>query len=169
MEGEPGNLTLYEGMFLLDNAVVREDWKKAKAIVSDAVAKHGGAVQTSRRFDERRLAYTIRGKNRATYLLAYFEIGGDGLPALRRELELSERVLRYLILRVEQIPGPELELSQAENAEGFVVPTPPQDDVVEPEAAAPVQETVEDMLAEGEFADERPRGRRAEKAAEVAP
>ena len=162
-------MTLYEGMFLLDNAVVREDWKKAKAVVSDAVAKHGGAVQTSRRFDERRLAYTIRGKNRATYLLAYFEIGGDGLPALRRELELSERVLRYLILRVEQIPGPELELSQAENAEGFVVPTPPQDDVIEPEAAAPVTETVEDMLAEGEFVEERPRGRRAEKAAEVAP
>ena len=165
-------MSLYESMFLLDNAVVREDWKKAKGVIHDAVAKHGGSVVTSRRWDERRLDYPIKNKNRATYVLCYLEIPGGHLPALRRELELSERILRYLLLKVDAIPAAEQELSTAENAEGFVVPTPPPDDVVEPEPVPVPQETIDDMLAEGESMDERPRGRRPVErapAAEVAP
>lgn len=156
-------MSLYECMFLLDNAVVREDWKKAKSVISDAVAKHGGTVKTSRRWDERRLAYTIRGKNRATYVLSYIDMPGAKLPELRRELELSERVLRYLLLKVDEIPATEHELTSAESAEGFVVPTPPPDDVVEPEPAAPTPDPMEEILAEGE-GDDRPRGRRPERA-----
>jgi len=156
-------------MFLLDNAVVREDWKKAKAVINDAVAKHGGNVVTSRRWDERRLAYPIKNKNRATYVLGFVEIEGKNLPELRRELELSERILRYLILAVDEIPAAEHELSTAENADGFAVPPPPSDDVVEPEPVIQTPESLEDILAEGEM-DDRPRGRRSERAsAEVAP
>ena len=161
---------LYECMFLLDNAVVREDWKKAKSVIHDAVAKHGGSVTTSRRWDERRLAYPIRGKNRATYVLTYLEMPGGNLPAFRREVDLSERILRYLLLAVDEIPATEHELSTAENADGFVVPAPPPDDVVEPEPVAPPTDPVEELLAEGELPDDRPRGRRPERAsAEVAP
>ena len=122
-KGEPGTLSLYECMFLLDNAVVREDWKKAKGVIQDAVAKHGGSVVTSRRWDERRLAYTIRGKNRATYVLAYLEIPGAKLPELRRELELSERILRYLLLKVDEIPATDIEAMEL--YEGWTV-TPSQ-------------------------------------------
>lgn len=162
-------MSLYECMFLLDNAVVREDWKKAKGVINDAVAKHGGNVVTSRRWDERRLAYPIKNKNRATYVLGFVEIDGKNLPELRRELELSERILRYLILAVDEIPATEHELSTAENADGFAVPTPPSDDVVEPEPVIATPESLEDILAEGEM-DDRPRGRRSERAsAEVAP
>ena len=35
---------LYETMFLLDNQLVREDWSKAKALVTDTLTKHGGKV-----------------------------------------------------------------------------------------------------------------------------
>jgi small subunit ribosomal protein S6 len=150
-------------MILLDNAVVREDWKKAKSVINDAVEKHGGKVSSSRRWDERRLAYPIKNKNRATYVLCYLDIPGANLPALRRELELSDRILRYLLLRVDEIPAAELELTSAEEVEGFTVPPPPADDIVEPEAPVQTQETLEDILAEGEM-DDRPRGRRTERA-----
>jgi len=160
---------VYECMFLLDNTVVREDWKKAKAVISDAVLKHGGNVVTSRRWDERRLAYPIKNKNRATFVLCHLDMAGSKLPELRRELELSERILRYLILAVDEIPATEHELSTAENADGFAVPPPPSDDVVEPEPVINTPESLEDILAEGEM-DDRPRGRRSERAsAEVAP
>jgi len=125
-------MTLYEGMFLLDNQVVRADWAKAKGLVSDAVTKHGGTVATARRWDERKLCYPIAGKKRATYVLSYFELESAGIAGLRRDLELSESVLRYLMLRVEAIPEGEAEKSEAENAEGFSFPVPPEDD--EPEA-----------------------------------
>ena len=119
--------TIYEGMFLLDNQVVRTDWPSAKAVVTDTLAKHGAKVLTARRWDERKLAYTIKGRRRATYLLTFFEVGGDGVNEMRRDLELDERVLRYLILGAEALPEGELEKSQAELVEGFTVPSPPPD------------------------------------------
>jgi small subunit ribosomal protein S6 len=146
--------TIYEGMFLLDNQVVRADWARAKAVITDALHKHGAKVLTARRWDERKLAYTIRGRRRATYLLTFFELAGDGVNAMRRDFDLDERVLRYLMLGVEALPEGELEKSQAELAEGFTVPSPPPDeetvsdeDVVE-EAPAPEEMAPEGMDAE---------------------
>jgi ribosomal protein S6 len=119
---------LYEGMFLLDNQVVRADWGRAKTVVTDHLQKHGAKVVTARRWDERKLAYAIRGKLRATYLLSYFEGGPEAVNAMRRDLELDERVLRYLILGAEALPEGELEKSQAESAADFSVPPPPEDE-----------------------------------------
>ena len=53
-------MSLYEGMFLIDNDTVRAGWASAKAVVTDLIAKHGGSVSSARRWDERRLAYPIR-------------------------------------------------------------------------------------------------------------
>ena len=124
---------LYETMFLLDNQMVREDWTKAKATVLDLLAKHGSKVLSARRWDERRLAYMIEGRKRATFLIAYHEMGNEHQVALRRDLELNERILRYLTLQVEKLPDDEIEKAQAENAADFVVPAPPADDAVDPE------------------------------------
>lgn len=138
---------LYEGMFLLDNQVVRADWGRAKAAVTDTLAKHGAKVHTARRWDERKLAYKIKGRTRATYLLTYFEAGQGGVNELRRDFELDERVLRYLIVSAEAVPPDELTKSQEEAAEGFAIPVPPQDEAVSAErvifgdlADRPVQE-----------------------------
>jgi small subunit ribosomal protein S6 len=128
---------LYETMFLLDNQVVREDWTRAKSMVLDVLAKHGAKVHSARRWDERKLAYPIEGRKRATFLLSYFEMENEHLIALRRDLELNERVLRYLVLQVEKLPEGELDKAQAEQAADFVVPAPPADDAPEPERVAP--------------------------------
>jgi ribosomal protein S6 len=129
-------MKLYEGMFLLDNQVVRADWNAAKAVVTGALTKHGARVKTARRWDERRLAYPIQGRKRATFLLAYFEQDGAGSLSLRRDLEIDERVLRYLIRGAEELPEGELEKSQAELVAGFQIPPMPGDDDA-------VEETVE--------------------------
>lgn len=131
---------LYETMVLIDNQVVREDWAKAKALITDTFAKHGAKVVTSRRWDERRLAYPIAGRRRATFVLSYVEVDGNNLPALRRDFELSERVLRYLMLKVDKLPEGEVEKSQAETQSDFVVPAPPPDDAPEPEPERPMRE-----------------------------
>jgi small subunit ribosomal protein S6 len=119
---------MYEGMFLLENQVVREDWKKAKSVVTDTLEKHGAKVISARRWDERKLAYPIRRHRRATYCLAFYEMGHEGIVTLRRDLELNESVLRYLILSREKLPEGEAELAAAEDAAGFTVPAPPSDD-----------------------------------------
>src|SRR5258706_10212735 len=112
-------------MFLLDNQVVREDWKKAKSLITDVLKKHGARVLCTRRWDERRLAYSIRRHRRATFCLTYYEMPDEGITALRRDLDLSETILRYLILAKDQVPTREAELAAAQDAADFVVPAPP--------------------------------------------
>ena len=145
----------YEGMFLLDNRVVRENWKVAKAIVTDVLEKHGGKVITARRWDERQLAYPIKKRNRATFLLAHYEIDSEGIKTLRRDLDLSEQILRYLLLRVDLVPEDEFKLSDDEQAEDFSVPTPPEDHI-------------KDEVPEEESDERRPR-RRFESTEEATP
>ena len=149
---------LYEGMFLLDNQAVRADWNAAKAVVTSLLSKHGGRVQTARRWDERKLAYPIRGRKRGTYLLVHFEQDGPGSQAVRRDLDIEERLLRYLILAVEALPAGELEASKAELEAGFSVPPPPPDDEpvvereevpAEPEPAEIIDEEVAAVVGEG--------------------
>ena len=123
---------LYEGMFLLDNQVVREDWKKAKELVAEALTKHGAKIRSLRRWDERKLAYPIKKRNRATFFLAYFDLDATAIPTLLRDLELSEKVLRHMMLRCDELPANELELAAAEQSADFVVPSPPPDDAPEP-------------------------------------
>lgn len=121
-------LTVYEGMFLLDNDVVRAGWNQAKALVTDILEKHGATVHTARRWAERKLAYTIAKRNRATYLLVYFDGGSDTVARATREMDLRDGILRYLVLKVEAVPEAERELAEAERAPEFVVPEPPPDD-----------------------------------------
>ena len=141
-------MNLYEGMFLLDNHAVRADWGRAKGAVTETLAKHGAEVVSARRWDERKLAYPIGGKKRATYLLTYYQAPFDSVAALRRDLELDERVLRYLILNADSVPEGELEKSQAELEAGFAVPPPPADE--EPAGRANEEPPAEVAPAEDE-------------------
>jgi small subunit ribosomal protein S6 len=118
-------------MFLIDNDLVRAGWSGAKGVVTDLIAKHGGSVLTARRWAERKLAYPVRHRRRGTYLLCYYEMPVQGISGLVRELDISESVLRYLLLAAEEVPEKERELAQLEQASDFIVPEPPPDDMVD--------------------------------------
>jgi hypothetical protein len=97
--------------------------------------------------------------------LAHAELEPSGLAPLRRELDLTESVLRYLVLQVEVVPDEERALTEAESAAGFVVPPPPEeplhgeddgggggaDEEDEAGAEAPSEETA---VPAGELAEE---------------
>jgi len=122
---------MYEAMVLLDNDVVREGYEAAKSTLVDTLQKYEATVHACRRWDERRLSYPIRRKNRATYFISYFEMPGDKIPSFRRELEFNENVLRYLLLAVDGLPEGEVDQAKAEEGADFSVPPPPEDDAIE--------------------------------------
>ncbi len=122
---------MYEAMVLLDNDVVRQGYEQAKSVVTDTLKKYDATIHTVRRWDERRLAYPIRRKNRATYFLAYFEMPGPKIPSFRRDLDLNERVLRYMFIAVDGLPEGEVDQAKAEDTAEFAVPAPPEDDAIE--------------------------------------
>jgi small subunit ribosomal protein S6 len=131
LEGEYSMTRLYEGMFLIDNDVVRAGWQQAKTSLCELLTKHGAEVQSARRWDERRLAYPIKKKNRATFLLSYFQLPTDAMSALVRELELGDLVMRNLIVSAIEVSDEERQLAAEEDGTDFVVPEPPADDVVD--------------------------------------
>ena len=96
-------MTVYEGMFLLDNDLVRAGWPKAKSTVSGLLEKHGGTVLTSRRWDERRLAYRIKKNRKAHYTLMNITAPHAAVAEMERQMGLSEDVLRFMTFRVDEL------------------------------------------------------------------
>lgn len=100
-------MKLYEGMFLVDAGRLAKDWDGTEKEIVSLLEKHGGQTRQVHRYDERKLAYPVKRARRGGYLLAYFDAPQEGLEELRRDLELSEVVLRYLLLKVDSGEVPE--------------------------------------------------------------
>jgi small subunit ribosomal protein S6 len=90
----------YEAMFLLDSAKVAAGWEDTVKQVHDILTKHHSEIVASRQWDERRLAYSIGGHKKGTYLLTYFRTGGDNLKEIVADCRLSDVILRELVLKV---------------------------------------------------------------------
>lgn len=97
-------MSLYEGMFMMDNRRANRDWEGALEALAALIAKHGGEIVRTVKWGERRLAYEVAGRRRATYVLVYFNCAGDGVNRIYRECELSELVYRALILKISELP-----------------------------------------------------------------
>lgn len=91
----------YEGMFLVDPVLHAADPEGIEKKVSGLLEKHGAKIHQFERWDDRKLAYEIKGHKRGIYLLSRFEMPGANLDALRREARIIECILRQLVLRLE--------------------------------------------------------------------
>lgn len=95
-------MAVYEGMFILEPGRYSRDPGAVAQQVSDLITQHGGEVLAARLWDERKLAYPIKGHKKGVYWLTYFKMpGGDGLANLERQCEISDEILRKLVLRVD--------------------------------------------------------------------
>ncbi|MBI5864021.1 MAG: 30S ribosomal protein S6 [Planctomycetes bacterium] len=92
----------YEGMFLFDNSATH-DWAAMLAEVNRLLERAHATVHVCVKFDERKLAYEIRGKKRGTYALCYFDAPTERMSDLERDALLSESLLRFLFLRIEPL------------------------------------------------------------------
>jgi small subunit ribosomal protein S6 len=93
-------VSTYEGMFLLDSAKVAASWDESVKHVHDILTKHSSEIVASRQWDERRLAYPVENHKKGTYLLTYFKADGSNLHEIVADCQLSDLILRELILKV---------------------------------------------------------------------
>jgi small subunit ribosomal protein S6 len=87
-------------MFLLDSTKAAAAWEETVKHVHDILTKHESQIVASRQWDERRLAYSIEGHKKGTYLLTYFKTDGSKLKEIVADCHLSDLILRELILKV---------------------------------------------------------------------
>jgi small subunit ribosomal protein S6 len=97
----------YEGMFLLP-AGASAEMEKSLATVRGMIERHQGQILVLKKWDERKLAYELRGQKRGLYILAYFTAPGSAVTAIERDVNLSEDVLRVLITRSDHLNKEEM-------------------------------------------------------------
>ncbi len=97
----------YEGMFLFDPAVTA-DWDAVQVELNRLMERAEARVLEMHRWDERRLAYEIRGRKRAIYALVFFEASPTKIGPLERDAQLSESVLRCLVLDADHLTDEEI-------------------------------------------------------------
>ncbi len=91
---------VYEGMFILESGRYGRDPEGVAAQVPQIIQEAGGKILVSRLWEERRLAYPIKGHRKGTYWLTYFELEGPRLGEIRRKTDLADSILRALFLKV---------------------------------------------------------------------
>jgi small subunit ribosomal protein S6 len=91
---------LYEAMFLVDSAQA-SDWDKVVATLETVLKKADSEIVSIRKWDDRKLAYEIKGKTRGTYILCYFRADGEKVQEVEKAVQLSEQIMRVLVLSAE--------------------------------------------------------------------
>jgi len=103
----------YEAMFLLSQAVAA-DLAGAVAHIREILDKAGAQIIAMKKWDERRLAYEIDKQKRGVYILVYFSCNARNIAQIERSCNLSERIMRHLILRADHLTLEEMQAADAQ-------------------------------------------------------
>jgi ribosomal protein S6 len=96
-------------MFLIDSALASDDWNATLDNIKNLLTKYEADIETIKKWDSRRLAYSIKGKTHGTYILTYFRIDGTNIASIERDVQLSEKIMRVMILRTDRMSQEDLE------------------------------------------------------------
>lgn len=92
-------------MVLFSPELADESLNAALDAVREIVANAGGQeirVKRDQPWGRRRLAYPIQKFRDATYVLYWFAAGPPAIAPIERDLRLDERVIRHLIVRLDE-------------------------------------------------------------------
>ncbi|MDQ1610944.1 MAG: small subunit ribosomal protein [Pyrinomonadaceae bacterium] len=93
---------IYEVVFIIDPATGEEDSTRLVENLQKIVTDQGGAITKSESMGRRQLAYRIGRNTEGHFML--FEIEGTGgeIAELERRMRVSDQVMRYLTVRVDE-------------------------------------------------------------------
>lgn len=93
----------YELVVMVDAALTQADKDAVVKETTDTITKSGGQIVSNQVWlDKHKMSFRLKKVIEATYYLMNFEVAGAEIAKIRQTLRLSERVLRFLITRVEK-------------------------------------------------------------------
>jgi small subunit ribosomal protein S6 len=92
----------YELMFIVRPDMTEEDLDKLIATLQAVVPPTGGNVQRVDKMGKRRLVYTVRRFHEGIYVLMIIEGGGAVIHELERRLRVTEPVIKFLTVRIDE-------------------------------------------------------------------
>ena len=91
----------YEIGFVIDPEATEEDVKKVIDSVVEIIKKAKGNIENVDEWGRRRLAYSIKGHNEGIYTFITADMEGSVYFEIERRLKLSEKVMRFIINRLD--------------------------------------------------------------------
>ncbi|MBL0928460.1 MAG: 30S ribosomal protein S6 [Phycisphaerales bacterium] len=115
MSTSKGRKRQYEAMFLLSQGIAAELGSAIEHIRE--ILKHGHAeLVAMKKWDDRRLAFEIDKQKRGTYILAYFIADPVSIATIERDCNLSERIMRTLIVSADHLTTEEMQANDGQQA-----------------------------------------------------
>ena len=92
----------YELMFIVRPDMTDEYLDKLVSTLGTAVTTSNGTVKSVEKMGKRRLAYTVRKFHEGVYVLLTVEGGGTVMHELERRLRVTEPVIKFLTVRIDE-------------------------------------------------------------------
>lgn len=86
-------------MFIINPTILEEGRETVIAKVNNILTTAGATVLKSEKWGERKLAYPIDKKKTGFYVLTTLEIDGTKLTEVESKLNITEEVMRYIIVK----------------------------------------------------------------------
>lgn len=105
----------YEGMFLVSQAAAA-DFGATIEHIREIFNRVGAEVIAMRKWDDRRLAYEIGKQKRGVYFLTYFSCDPVNISEIERLCNLSETIMRVMMLRADHLTMEEMQAADDQQA-----------------------------------------------------
>lgn len=117
-ETETVKENLYECMFLVDSTQFANDPDATIEAIMAILQRAGATVEAHRPWQDGKLAYEIEGRRKGLHYVVCFRMPSAGMKVLTRQSQLSEVVIRQLVIR----HTPELFNAMVDALNGVTVP-----------------------------------------------
>jgi len=115
-------MTKYELMLITRPDVPEEEIDKLTAQMDGVVSGAGGKTEKIDKMGRRRLAYRVKKQREGFYVLFTFEGNGDTVREFERRLKVTDSVIKYQTVRIDERQKPAAEAKPA--AEPQAAPPP---------------------------------------------
>src|ERR1700722_9685689 len=95
------SIASYECLFLLDSTKTSGNMEGARTQLHTLLEKYGAEILASRPWDDRRLAYPIKGHKKGQFYLIFFKCDSLKMSEMDHDFRLSELILRHLLIHIE--------------------------------------------------------------------
>ncbi len=93
----------YEVVFIVQPGLDDEAVTSLSASFQQSIVDNGGAIVKAESMGRRRLAYPIGHHSEGTYVLIHANMERTGLEELDRRLKLTEDIIRFLVVRLDEV------------------------------------------------------------------
>ncbi len=93
----------YEMMVALKPLLPDDLRKELHKEFMDMVQDDGGEVLDVDAWGKRYLAYKIKGHNEGYYLIYNFKVSPDKVAEIKRQMQLKQEILRFMIVEIENV------------------------------------------------------------------